>query len=131
MSRVALITGGAQGIGAGIAKRFLGDGFAGVVLVDRNAERLEQQASALRKIGKVETLVADLRDETTPARAVSHCILKCGRIDVLVNAAGDTSRGGIDDTTPKLFDQLFDVNVKAPMFLMQRAAAALSSISQA
>jgi NAD(P)-dependent dehydrogenase (short-subunit alcohol dehydrogenase family) len=41
----------------------------------------------------------------------------------LFNAAGDTSRGGIDDTTPQLFDQLFDVNVKAPMFMMQKAAA--------
>jgi NAD(P)-dependent dehydrogenase (short-subunit alcohol dehydrogenase family) len=123
MARVALITGGAQGIGAGAARRFLTDGFAGVVLVDRNAKRLEQEATSLRKLGKVETVVADLRDEVTPARAVSHCISKLGRIDVLFNAAGDTSRGGIDDTTPQLFDQLFDVNVKAPMFMMQKAAA--------
>jgi NAD(P)-dependent dehydrogenase (short-subunit alcohol dehydrogenase family) len=123
MSRVALITGGAQGIGAGAAQRFLTDGFAGVTLVDRNAARLEQEAVTLRKYGKVERLVADLRDEATPARAVSHCMSKFGRIDVLINAAGDTSRGGIDDTTPHLFDQLFDVNVKAPMFMMQKAAA--------
>jgi NAD(P)-dependent dehydrogenase (short-subunit alcohol dehydrogenase family) len=122
MSRVALITGGAQGIGAGTARRFLTDGFAGVVLVDCNAARLEQEAVALRKLGKVETLVADLRDEATPTRAISQCMSKFGRIDVLFNAAGDTSRGGIDDTTPQLFDQLFDVNVKAPMFMMQKAA---------
>jgi NAD(P)-dependent dehydrogenase (short-subunit alcohol dehydrogenase family) len=123
MARVALITGGAQGIGAGAARRFLIDGFAGVVLIDRNAARLQQEAVELSKIGRVETLVADLRDEATPARAVAYAISKLGRIDVLLNAAGDTSRGGIDDTTPQLFDQLFDVNVKAPMFMMQKAAA--------
>jgi NAD(P)-dependent dehydrogenase (short-subunit alcohol dehydrogenase family) len=123
MSRVALITGGAQGIGAAAARRFLTDGFAGVVLIDRNAARLEQEANALRKLGKVETLVADLLDDATPARAVAHCMAEFGKINVLMNAAGDTSRGGIDDTTPQLFEQLFDVNVKAPMFLMQKAAA--------
>ena len=126
MSRIALITGGAQGIGAGAARRLLADGFAGVVLVDRNAARLEQEAASLRKLGKVETLVADLRDEATPANSVSRTIEKFGRIDVLINAAGDTSRGGIDDTTPKLFDQLFAVNVKAPLFMMQKAAAEMA-----
>ena len=80
----------------------------------------------MRKLGKVETLVADLRDEATPQRAVDHALAKFGRIDVLLNAAGDTSRGGIDDTTPKLFDQLFEVNVKAPFFMMQKAAAAMA-----
>jgi NAD(P)-dependent dehydrogenase (short-subunit alcohol dehydrogenase family) len=123
MSRVALITGGAQGIGAGAARRLLTDGFSGVVLVDRNEKRLEQEAADLRKLGRVETLVADLRDEATPARAISHCMSIFGRIDVLLNAAGDTSRCGIDDATPALFDQLFDVNVKAPAFMMQKAAA--------
>jgi NAD(P)-dependent dehydrogenase (short-subunit alcohol dehydrogenase family) len=126
--RVALITGGAQGIGAGAARKFLSDGFAGVVLLDRNAARLAQEAHDLRTLGKVETLVADLRDEATPARAVAHCMTKFGRIDVLVNAAGDTSRGGIDDTSPKLFDQLFDVNVKAPFFLMQQAAVEMVKV---
>jgi NAD(P)-dependent dehydrogenase (short-subunit alcohol dehydrogenase family) len=123
VSRVALITGGAQGIGAGAARKFLSDGFAGVVLLDRNAARLEQEADALRTLGRVETLVADLRDAATPVRAVAHCISRFGRVDVLLNAAGDTSRGGIDDTSPQLFDQLFDVNVKAPFFMMQKAAA--------
>ena len=122
MSRVALITGGAQGIGAGAAQKFLSDGFTSVVLVDRNAARLEQEAAALCKLGKVETVVADLRDAATPQQAVDFAMAKFGRIDVLLNAAGDTSRGGIDDTTPQLFDQLFDVNVKAPFFMMQKVA---------
>jgi NAD(P)-dependent dehydrogenase (short-subunit alcohol dehydrogenase family) len=122
MTRVALITGGAQGIGAAAAQQFLKDGFAGVVLLDRNAERLEVEAKALGGQGRIEILAADLRDEKVPARAVAFAIEKFGRLDVLVNAAGSTARGGIDDTTLENFNQLFEVNVRAPLFLMQEAA---------
>lgn len=122
MGRIALITGGAQGIGAATAKQFLSDGFAGVVLLDRNAERLAAQALALKSSGRVETLAADLRDDATPAQAVAFTLEKFGQLDVLVNAAGSTARGGIADTTPETFQSLFDVNVKAPLFLMQEAA---------
>ncbi len=122
MGRVALITGGAQGIGAATAKQFLKDGFAGVVLLDRNAGRLALEAEALRVLGNVETLAADLRDDATPAKAVALAIEKFGRFDVLVNAAGSTVRGGIADTTLETYHTLFDVNVKAPLFLMQEAA---------
>jgi NAD(P)-dependent dehydrogenase (short-subunit alcohol dehydrogenase family) len=63
-----------------------------------------------------------LRDDATPAKAVALAIDRFGRLDVLVNAAGSTARGGIEDTTPDIFQTLFDVNVKAPLFLMQEAA---------
>jgi NAD(P)-dependent dehydrogenase (short-subunit alcohol dehydrogenase family) len=122
MARVALITGGAQGIGAATARKFLSDGFAGVVLLDQNAERLELEAAALHGLGSVETLVADLRSDQTPADAVAFTLEKYGRIDVLVNAAGSTARGGVADTTLDIYHTLFDVNVKAPLFLMQQAA---------
>jgi NAD(P)-dependent dehydrogenase (short-subunit alcohol dehydrogenase family) len=120
--RVALITGGAQGIGAATAKQFLIDGFAGVVLLDRNAERLADEAKALAHFGHVETLASDLRDDTTHIKAVAFVLEKFRRIDVLVNAAGSTARGGIADTTLSVFQELIDVNVKAPLFLMQEAA---------
>jgi NAD(P)-dependent dehydrogenase (short-subunit alcohol dehydrogenase family) len=122
MSRVALITGGAQGIGSATAKQFMKDGFAGVVLLDRNAERLSVEEKGLASLGRVEILVADLRDDATPAKAVAFVMEKFGRLDVLVNAAGSTARGGIADTTVDTFHTLFDVNVKAPLFLMQEAA---------
>lgn len=120
--RVAVITGGAQGIGAGAARRFLADGFAGVLLIDRNANRLAEQAKALSSLGQVETLAADLQDETAPARAIALAMEKFGRIDVLMNAAGNTARCGLQDTTPEDYQRMFDVNVKAPLFLMQKAA---------
>lgn len=118
--RTALITGGAQGVGAAVARKFLSDGFSGVLLVDRNAEKL---AAMQKQIGKsAEIYVGDLRDVGTPAGAVAKAIKSFGRLDVVVNAAGNTERCGIADTTPEAFDRLFDVNVKAPFFIMQEAA---------
>lgn len=125
MTRVAIITGGAQGLGAAIAKRFLLDGFAGVVLLDRNADRLAQEASALSKLGTVVTLTADLRDDATPEKAVALALQKFGRLDVLVNAAGNTERYGIEDATVETFDKVIDINLKAPFFLIQKSAAAM------
>jgi NAD(P)-dependent dehydrogenase (short-subunit alcohol dehydrogenase family) len=125
MSRVAIITGGAQGIGAAVAKRFLSDGFAGVLILARSAERLAQEAKSLSKYGAVSTLAADLRDDTTPQRAVDLALKAFGRLDVLVNAAGNTERCSVEDTTVDAYHRLFDVNVKAPLFMMQKSAAAM------
>ncbi len=118
--RTALITGGAQGLGAAIAKRFLDEGFTGVLLVDRNKEKL---LATQQRLGKsAEIFAGDLSDDATPGAAVAKAISALGRIDVVVNAAGNTERCGIADTTPEAFRRLFDVNVKAPLLMMQEAA---------
>jgi NAD(P)-dependent dehydrogenase (short-subunit alcohol dehydrogenase family) len=118
--RTALITGGAQGIGAAVARQFLADGFAGVLLVDRNQEKLE---ATQKRLGKgAEIFAGDLRDLAAITGAVAKAIKSFGRLDVLVNAAGNTERCGIADTTPEAFDRLFEVNVRAPLFMMQESA---------
>jgi NAD(P)-dependent dehydrogenase (short-subunit alcohol dehydrogenase family) len=118
--RTALITGGAQGIGAAVAERFLREGFARVLLVDRNEAKL---AETQAKLGPgCDLLVGDLRDVDLPQRAVERLVKSAGRVDVLLNAAGNTERCGLEDTTPDSFARLFDVNVRAPLFLMQEAA---------
>jgi NAD(P)-dependent dehydrogenase (short-subunit alcohol dehydrogenase family) len=117
--RTALITGGAQGIGAAVARQYLADGFSGVLLVDRNQQKLE---ATQKQLGKgVEILAGDLRDRATIMASVAKANRSFGRLDVLVNAAGNTERCGIADTTPEAFDRLFEVNVKAPLFMMQEA----------
>lgn len=126
--RVALITGGAQGLGAATARRFLQDGFTGVMLLDRNAVMLAATRKHLAALGKVETVCGELHEQHLPARAVAETLKAFGRLDVLVNAAGNTERCGLDDTTPEAFDRLFDVNVKAPFFLMQEAVKAMRKL---
>ena len=119
--RVALITGGAQGIGFTTARRLLQDGFGGVALLDRNAAKLKDGAARLADLGRVETLVGDLLDVATAKRAMELMTGAFGRLDVLVNAAGCTERCGLDDTSPEAFERLFGVNVRAPLFMMQEA----------
>ena len=123
MGRVAIITGGAQGLGAATARQFLADGFSGVVLLDRNEMRLAQEAKRLSAIGSVQTLVADLRDDATPQAAVDLALKSFGRLDVLVNAAGNTERCGVEDVSLDAYHRLFDINVKAPLFLLQKSSA--------
>jgi len=121
MARVALVTGAGQGIGAAIARRLLEEKFTGVVLLDRNGEALARQKAALAGLGEIETVTGDLLDESLPARAVAATLGRFGRLDALVNAAGNTERGGIDDTTPEFFARMFNINVRAPLFLIQEA----------
>lgn len=117
--RTALITGGAQGIGAAVARQYLADGFSGVLLVDRNKDKLE---TTQKRLGSgVEIFAGDLRDYATVTGSVARAIKSFGRLDVVVNAAGNTERCGITDATPEAFDRLFEVNVKAPLFMMQEA----------
>ena len=122
MSRAALITGGAQGLGAAAAKRLLKDGFTDILLLDRNAERLAREAATLAKLVNIKTLVCDLADAATPAKAIAKCVQEFGRIDLLFNAAGSTARGAISDVNSSTYESLFNVNVRAPLFLMQEAA---------
>ena len=128
--RIALITGGAQGLGAASARRLLRDGFAGVLLLDRNGEALKERQAELAALGHCEFLAADLLDPATPAKAVARAKEKFGRLDVLINAAGNTERWGLDDTTPEAFDRMFGVNVKAPLFLMQEAVKLMREMGQ-
>jgi len=119
--RIALVTGGAQGIGLAAARRFLDLGFAGVLLLDRNASKLQDAVRMLRKPGRVENLDGDLLDPSLPARAVASALAAFGRVDVVVNAAGNTERCGLDDTTAAAFERLFGVNARAPFFMMREA----------
>ena len=119
--RVLLISGGTQGLGAGIARAAAREG-ATLVLAGRNTERGEQVAAELRDLGTDALFVrTDISDVSQAQAAVAATIEQHGRIDCLVNAAGLTTRGTMLDTTPDLFDQHLAVNLRGPFFLMQAA----------
>jgi len=121
--KVLLISGGTQGLGAGIARTAAREG-AALVLTGRNAEHGERVAAELQNTGADALFVrTDIGDVLQARAAVAATIERHGRIDGLVNAAGLTTRGTILDTTPELFDQHIAVNLRGPFFLMQAAIA--------
>jgi NAD(P)-dependent dehydrogenase (short-subunit alcohol dehydrogenase family) len=119
--KVAVITGGAQGIGEATARLFAERGIAGLLLTDRQPDQLAAVAQSLIDLTRVKTVVADLANPTEVAAIISSAEAAFGRIDILANIAGLTDRGGILDTGVELFDRLFSVNVRAPFLLMQGA----------
>jgi NAD(P)-dependent dehydrogenase (short-subunit alcohol dehydrogenase family) len=116
--KVVLVSGGTQGVGAGIARAAVREG-ATVVATGRRPDVGE----AFARAAGVEYVVADIADVASARASVATTVARFGRIDCLVNAAGLTSRGTLLDTTPELFDEHIAVNLRGPFFLMQAAVA--------
>ena len=120
--KTAIVTGATQGLGEAIAHLFADRGCANMVITGRNAERGAKVKAALEAKGvKTVFVQSDLTKLAEVRKIVAACDTAFGKIDALVNAAGMTDRGTIWDTTPELYDQMFDTNVKSPFFLMQDA----------
>src|SRR5271154_1303442 len=121
--KIAIVTGGTQGLGAAVASLFAERGAAGIVICGRNEAKGRAKADEIKQAtsAAVEFVGADLSKLEDCARIVDACDRAFSRVDALVNAAGDTSRGTIVGTAPATYDKIFAINVRAPFFLMQGA----------
>ena len=119
--KIAVITGGTQGLGAAIARLFADRGASGIVTCGRSAAKGQAKAKEIQDATgtKVVFVAADLGKVEDCRTVIAKADAEFGRVDVLVNAAGITDRGTILDTSPELFDRIFNVNVRGPFFLMQ------------
>ena len=120
--KIAVVTGGTQGLGEAIARELAACGAAGLVICGRQADKGEAVAAWLSAQGCPTLFVkADLAVTAEAQAVVRAADARFGRVDVLVNAAGITDRGNIFDTSPELFDRMMAINVRAPFFLIQEA----------
>ena len=115
--RVAIVTGGAAGIGAAIARAFRDEG-ARVVVADLNADRAQQTATAIG--ANAVAMALDVTKEDQVERVVADTLAAFGRIDILVNNAGIMRKAYVKDMTEALWDAVVDVNLKAT-FLCSKA----------
>ncbi|ETX28636.1 SDR family oxidoreductase [Roseivivax isoporae] len=121
--KVAVVTGSTQGLGLTAVRTMLRRGLAGAVISGRNAEAGESAARQLSSAGaRVVYHRADLSDLDDCRALIARAVAEFGSFDILVNSAGITDRGGILDGDAALWQRTFDINARAPFFLIQHAA---------
>ena len=122
LDKIVIVTGGTQGLGEGITRHLAAAGVAGLVTCGRNRQHGKKVTASLEDIGTPALYVpADLSHEADCRQVAQACDERFGRIDGLVNAAGVTTRGTLEDTTAELWDYIFAVNSRAPFILMQES----------
>src|SRR6266545_3368655 len=110
--KVAVVTGGTQGLGEAIARLFAERGARGIVICGRNAEHGKAVAAELTKTGsRTEYVQADLADLDQTRAVMAAADKAFGRVDTLINAAGITDRGTVFDTSPALFERMMAINL--------------------
>jgi 3-oxoacyl-[acyl-carrier protein] reductase len=120
--RVAVVTGGAQGIGAAIAQRLASEG-ASIAVVDLHLTQAQTQAARLRELGVTSTAFeVDVANTDQVAQVVTAIAEQFGRIDILVNNAGITRDALIIRMSERDWDAVLDVNLKG-VFNFTKAVA--------
>ena len=118
-NKIALITGGAKGIGLSIAHA-LGEAGAKLVVIDR-----ENSTSGIEELSKanydITFFEGDLLDRSVPQKTIDFTLEKHGRVDILVNNAGVAQHGDTEKFNDDLLDKIMDLNVDA-VFRMCRSA---------
>jgi glucose 1-dehydrogenase len=120
--KVAAITGGNQGIGLGIAERFVKEGADVSICYRADQEGAERVAEGLRASGgKAVAIQADVAKLSEGARYISETVSQLGGLDILVNNAGVERRGNFWEVSEADYDFVLNVNLKGLFFLTQAA----------
>lgn len=121
--KAVLITGGASGLGAALAKR-LGERGAAIVVGDINPDMATAIATVLRDTGvRAHAIGFDVADPVAAQQAVEESVAKLGRLDILINNAGTDVTLPLDALTPAAWLRVINTNLNGP-FLMAKYACA-------
>ncbi len=110
--KVAIVTGGSEGIGKAAAQRMAGEG-ANVIIVARRQDVLDAAADEIRTAteGEVLPLSADVTDKATAVRVVNTAVERYGRVDILVNNAGVSMAKGFEDVSDDDWEIDFELKI--------------------
>lgn len=141
--RTALITGGARGIGAGIAG-VLADAGANVMVADIGVDHAADEdnwryafadtgelSQTLAQSSRIQATHVDVTDAASCAQAVNSAIATFGSVDILINNAGVVDSGPVEQFDPATWDRIFAVNTKGIFLMTQAALGELKKSDQA
>lgn len=118
--KVAIVTGGGSGIGAGIV-RGLGEKGVKVVATGRNPAKLEKLGETLGGSMTYSSVAVDATAEDAPKTIVDHALATFGRLDIVVNNAGSFNFGPVHSTTDEMLDEVLAISLRAPFRLCREA----------
>ncbi|MEJ5975699.1 SDR family oxidoreductase [Novosphingobium sp. PS1R-30] len=118
--KVAIVTGGGGGIGAGIV-RALGAKGVKVVATGRNEGKLARFGEELGSSVAYSSIAVDATSDDAPKAIVEHALEKFGRLDILVNNAGSFNFGPVHSTTDDMLDEVLGISLRAPFRLTREA----------
>ena len=122
-NRVAVVTGGARGIGRAISLAFAREGADVVVGYRASADRARQVRDEIRALGRQALACqVDVSQRAQVEQMVGTAVSTLGRIDILANVAGITLRGAMEELSEEDWDRVIDINLKGT-FLCSQAAA--------
>ncbi|SNS77624.1 3-oxoacyl-[acyl-carrier protein] reductase [Asanoa hainanensis] len=120
--KVAIVTGGARGIGEGIARQLAAAGAMVAITYNASAERAELLVGAIHEAGgSALALKVDAADRGAVRAGIAEVVRRLGRLDILVNNAGVTHVSPVDTITDADYDHALAVNVDAVFFACQEA----------
>lgn len=122
-NKTAVITGAGSGIGRAVAELFAQQG-ATVFIIELNAAAADAAIAQIQeKGGKAFAMPCNVTDQAQVKEVIGKIAAQAGRIDILVNSAGISHIGRLDNTTEADFDKVFQVNVKGVYNTMQATVA--------
>ncbi|MPZ62513.1 MAG: SDR family NAD(P)-dependent oxidoreductase [Propionibacteriales bacterium] len=124
--RVALVTGASSGIGLAIAQMLVSDGYQ-VTVVSRTREKLQRAADELQKLGTVHAIAANVGVDDEVERTVAEHRERFGRLDLLVNNAGQGILGELETMPAKHIDLQLAVNLRSVIGFYQHTMDLLKS----
>jgi 3-oxoacyl-[acyl-carrier protein] reductase len=125
--KVALVTGGTRGIGAAISRRLAAEGASLMMTYLSRSHDADSLVSELLATGADAIAVqSDVAQPASIIEAVRYTVERFGRLDYLVNNAGLSIVGPLEDYPPEAFDRIFSVNVRAPFLAAQCAAKVMT-----